>query len=249
MTNIQFYSQYGEDRILSGIFRDKRDGLCVEVGGFDGVSGSNSYYFEKIGWKCLVVEPMPAFCEAIKKVRTCQLAETAVSDKEGEVVFNVVEGAETLSTIEGTPEHHERIKQEGKSVKKITVKTRRLDAVLSEHGIGGMDFISIDVEGHELSVLKGFSIEKFRPRIILLEDNFNGWDRQISRYLGQYGYIRFKRTGCNDWYARSDDKELFNRADLLITELKVCGIAFKSGAKKILKTVLPKSLIARLRAR
>jgi hypothetical protein len=32
----------------------------VEVGAHDGITGSNTYRFEKAGWKCVLVEPTPA---------------------------------------------------------------------------------------------------------------------------------------------------------------------------------------------
>jgi FkbM family methyltransferase len=247
MTTEQFYSQYGEDKILNAIFSGKRDGVCVEVGGFDGVTGSNSYFFEKLGWKCLVVEPMPDFCAAIRKARTCGLAEVAVSDKEGEAAFYVPEGSETLATMETDPGHFARIAEGGSKVREIKVKTRKLDAVLTERGIDRMDFISIDVEGHEMSVLKGFSVDKFRPRIILLEDNFNGANREVPRYLARYGYARFKRTGCNDWYGRRADHALFTNKDVLKTELQVLGILIYASFKRLVKTLLPKSILVRLK--
>jgi len=249
MTTEQFYSQYGEDKILNSIFRGKRDGVCVEVGGFDGITGSNSYFFEKLGWRCLVVEPMPDFCSRIRKVRACELAETAVSDKDGEAVFYVAQGAETLSTMETAPDHFARISNEGADVKKTTVKTRKLDEVLRDHRFDRMDFISIDVEGHELAVLNGFSVDKFRPRIILLEDNFSGRDRSITRYLKRYGYVRFKRTGCNDWYAHCEDKDLLSGLDVFKTELQVLFVIGYSGIKSLAKAVLPAGLRARLRGR
>ena len=57
MNSNKYYAQFGEDKILNRIF-NKKTGNCVEVGGFDGVTGSNTYFFEKLGWRCLIVEPM-----------------------------------------------------------------------------------------------------------------------------------------------------------------------------------------------
>lgn len=135
MDSQTYYAQYGEDRILNRIF-NKQTGCCVEVGGFDGVTGSNTYFFERLGWNCLVVEPMPEFCRKIKAARSCEVAEIAASDKVGEVEFYVAVGVETLLTMEKSAGHFARIKglcqQE---VEKITVKTARLDDILRERGM------------------------------------------------------------------------------------------------------------------
>jgi FkbM family methyltransferase len=203
----QYYAQFGEDRILDRIFRGKRQGNCVEVGGYDGVTGSNTYFFEKLGWHCLVVEPMPDFCAKIRAARTCDIAEVAASDKVGEVEFYVATGVETLSTMESNDEHLARIKSlSNEAVRKIKVKTNRLTDILRSHGMAQVDFLTIDVEGHEMSVLAGMSFLEISPRVVIIEDNSNGKDDAVNMYMRGQSYVRFKRTGCNDWYVRSDDE-------------------------------------------
>ena len=49
--------------------------------------------------------------------------------------------------------------------------TRTLDALLDETGLPQIDFITIDVEGHEMDVLQGLSLEKHRPRVVIFEEN------------------------------------------------------------------------------
>lgn len=72
-----------------------------------------------------------------------------------------------------------------------------------------IDFISIDVEGHELEVLKGFSLRKYNPRIVLIEDNSNQTNFAVQIHMKSNGYELFNRTGVNDWYVKQCDKELF----------------------------------------
>jgi hypothetical protein len=57
-----FHSQFGEDQILARLFADTKVGTCVDVGAHDGIQLSNSYYFEQIGWHCVLVEPAPHLC-------------------------------------------------------------------------------------------------------------------------------------------------------------------------------------------
>jgi hypothetical protein len=115
----QFYSQYGEDRLLHELFSHRKTGFCIEVGGFDGITGSTTLFFEKLGWKCLIVEPMPEFCEKIRRVRHCELVQAAASDSNGEATFHVAEGVETLSTLEYNESHANRVRWEGGQLKEI----------------------------------------------------------------------------------------------------------------------------------
>ena len=64
-----YFSQAGQDRYLNErIFRNKRNGTFVEIGGFDGWTGSNCVFFEKVlDWTGLVVEASAAACEADRR--------------------------------------------------------------------------------------------------------------------------------------------------------------------------------------
>jgi hypothetical protein len=82
------------------------------------------------------------------------------------------------------------------------VRVVTLDSVLAEGDVLGIDFLSVDVEGAELDVLLGFSFERYRPGLILLEDFAEGLERH--RFMRARGYKRVRRTGNNSWYVRED---------------------------------------------
>lgn len=198
------YSQFREDKILDRIFVDKV-GTCVEVGANDGVTGSASYYFEKKGWKCILVEPVPELCDRIRRSRSAVVFECAASSESGEDRFYVAESADSHSTFSLTAPLQKHLDGEKTGVREIRVRKRTLDRILDEAGVSGIDFITIDVEGHELEVLRGFSIERHRPRIVIIEDNSDRTDASIRTYMEGKGYIAFFRTGVNDWYAATND--------------------------------------------
>jgi FkbM family methyltransferase len=207
-----FYSQFGEDRILADVFRNKGRGLCVEVGANDGVNDSTSYFFEKLGWDCILVEPNPALCADIRKVRKAQLFECAASAENGEATLYIAEGPERAHGVSGLGVDQgtaQRIEGYGFVARPITVRTRTLDDILNEAGVDrSPDFVSIDVEGHEHEVLKGFSIEKWKPVVIVAEDNSNFEDATVALYLRRFGYVPYRRTGVNDWYAHLSNRLL-----------------------------------------
>ena len=68
-----------------------------------------------------------------------------------------------------------------------------------------LDFVSIDVEGHVLEVLEGFTLSRWQPRLLLIEDTVH--DLSLHRYLTGQGYRWFRRTGINSWYAPAGSPE------------------------------------------
>ena len=93
--------------------------------------------------------------------------------------------------------------------------------------------ISVDVEGHELEVLRGFSIARWCPAVILVEDNSNYQNADVRDYLRRFGYVRFMRTVVNDWYAHKSDRRLVN----LRNTSRYNWAAFKVKARRELKRI------------
>lgn len=232
-----FYSQFGEDKILFEIFRRKTHGVCVEVGANNGVDDSTSLFFEKIGWKCILVEPNPSLCQEIRSKRNALIYECAASNQRGIKILYVVEGAvrsDGLSTISTNKEDHDRIKSHGFATRSLQVHTMTLDGILTDAQlIGNIDFISIDVEGHEYEALQGLSLERWRPTVLLIEDNSNFENNVTNNYLKRLGYVRFLRTGVNDWYAHRTNKRLVNMGSHIRVTLTALKIRMKNRLLKI----------------
>jgi hypothetical protein len=113
-----------------------------------------------------------------------------------------------MSTLELTPDHLEWIRKVGGDVRQVTVRTATLDTLLRDAGFPELQFITIDVEGHELAVLEGFTLEAYHPRVVIIEDNSVEGDPGVARYMSERGYVHFRRTGVNEWYAHESDAEL-----------------------------------------
>ncbi|TMJ83549.1 MAG: FkbM family methyltransferase, partial [Alphaproteobacteria bacterium] len=85
----------------------------------------------------------------------------------------------------------------------IEVPVRTLDDILIEaRAPVGFDFLSIDVEGHELEVLSGFDFARWRPRLVLLEDFVGNLSKH--RFLRAAGYRLVRRFDNNGWYIPAD---------------------------------------------
>ena len=133
-----YFSQFGEDRILAGIFQGRRSGTCVEVGANDGVQGSTTLFFEKLGWNCILVEPNPDLCAEIKSKRSAVVIECAASNTRGSVTLHVAEGAwraDAMSTVSTREEDQQRIRQQGFTTRSMSVATATLDELLDRKSV------------------------------------------------------------------------------------------------------------------
>ena len=73
-----------------------------------------------------------------------------------------------------------------------------LNEVLAQAGNPAVDFVSIDVEGMELDVLRGFDLARHAPGLLLIEDHLFDWKTHL--HMRRSGYQLVKRTGFNNWY-------------------------------------------------
>jgi len=79
------------------------------------------------------------------------------------------------------------------------VPVRTLNDILQEaEAPSPIDLLSIDVEGHEIEVLHGFDLARWRPRLIMIEDHVGDLERHW--YLQSSGYRLIRRVGNNGWY-------------------------------------------------
>jgi FkbM family methyltransferase len=204
-----FKSQFGEDRLLAEFFANKQTGFYVEVGAYNGVDLSNTYYFEKTGWTGILVEADPVVAEGCREVRggsvVCQCA-VVPPNSPPNVPFQVSEDEGCISSLSLSEEDLRRVEEwTGRvRVRTVEVPARTLDSILEEHGAGEIDFVTIDVEGHEWGVLQGFTLSRWRPTVIILERNGVKPDSRILRRLFRGGYYYRRTTGVNDWFFREE---------------------------------------------
>ena len=236
MENAPYYSQYGEDRILDWLFRGTR-GTCVEVGGNDGATFSTTLYFEKAGWETILVEPIPELGERIRASRRGRLFNCAASDKAGRAVLSIPASGDVYASLEANPTMSAMMKDPA-AVKAVEVETRTLDSMLEEAGVSSIEFITIDVEGHETQVLKGFDLERWRPAVVIVEDAADFGETPVRAHMRRKGYRRVYRSGGNDWYVRDRGSPLANP----IAATRIPGVE----ARGIAKARLPQGLLALL---
>jgi FkbM family methyltransferase len=195
-----YQSQMGQDMLLNRwFFKNRGPGFFIDVGAFDGILGSNTFYFEKhLQWKGIAFEPNPSVFEVLRATRSCRVIQGCAYHRDGEVsflalserqqrkgtesrppgnqlsmVFDSTHGGAMLS---GIPEHMDQL-QWVKWIRKpmklnqfeATVPCHRIDTVLNDCGVKIVDYLSIDVEGAELEVLRGIDFDTVQVNIIGVE--------------------------------------------------------------------------------
>lgn len=189
--------------VLDNIIGRKQGLTYVDVGANDGLIVSNTAYMElDLGWNGVCIEPHPEAYARLEKNRNCKKFNCCVSDVDAEVDFLVVSGyAEMLSGIhsEYDPQHLDRINSEvakhGGSVNTVKIASRKLNSILEETGITHIDYLSIDTEGSELSVLKSIDLNKYTVNVISAENA--GYNTAVREYLQSKGYT-FVAKICSD---------------------------------------------------
>lgn len=155
---------------------------------------SQSFHLEQLGWRGLLIEPLPEYCELLRKHRASTVIQCACSNPENHLKKLPIIIAGVHSTLENN-----LVALGHKGADVIEVETRTLDSVLDENAVvPNFDLLSIDVEGHEIDLFKGFDLEKWRPKLVLIEDHVANHSKH--KLMITSGYKLLCRTGLNSWY-------------------------------------------------
>ena len=109
--------------------------------------------------KIWMVEADPELAEKLREkyrdVAECEVTHAAITDRSGEVTFQINEHRPSSSVL---PIGHQTGKIFGKSMRElgsVTVPCRTLDDYFSEHDIASVDLMKVDIQGAEKLLIKG----------------------------------------------------------------------------------------------
>jgi FkbM family methyltransferase len=191
------YAQYNEDIILAALLADVKAGFYVDVGANHETYHSVTRYFYDRGWSGINIEPIPRLLEEIAKRRTRDTnLQLAISAQPGEMNFREYPEHDGLSTLSSESKTEPDKMAIPFTDYKITVMP--LHTVFAEQKVRKIDFLKIDVEGHEFEVLKSNDWYKYRPTVVAIEANHRATD--WSDYLRDHKYERVIFDGLNEYY-------------------------------------------------
>lgn len=208
-----YYSQWEQDKWLNeNIFKNKKNGVFVDIGAHDGVTLSNTYFYEKeLEWTGLCIEPIPKIYQKLCKNRKAICVHGCVYDRNGTITFRCLEGyTEMLSGIEETynNRHNERvnreIEQHGGKRKTMDVPCYRLEKLLSDNNITHVDYLSIDTEGSEMQVLNSIDFDNVTIDVIEVEVNYRDEEEKFTEFFDKKGYKLIAVLTCDNIYVRKE---------------------------------------------
>lgn len=192
MIKKEYYSQNGQDRyIMETYFPLQTEGLFVDIGANDGITLSNTYAFEKRGWTGYCIEPLDDMFKLLVQNRPAsKCIHAIISDVTGKSEFLSIEGYSQMLSGElkkYDPRHLERVDREiayyGGSKKVVKVNSYRFEDIIKHKVI---DYLSIDVEGGELDIIKNINFQKYFVKIISIENNFK--DNYMINLIMSFGF-------------------------------------------------------------
>ena len=209
---LQFYSQIEQDKYyIENIIKYKQNGVFLEIGGYDGVTGSNTYFLEKhLGWNGIIVECNPTLVEKCKNTRSCYICDKALYETDDvEITFTIpvgdeiIGGKEQLGGIKSLlkPESLKTFQRCYKESKDITVKTININTLLEGRKIYNIDYVSLDVEGGEVSILKTWDFNKHKVKFLtVMHGNISHYQKSINTLLTSKGFSLHRNNKWDDEY-------------------------------------------------
>lgn len=197
-------SQIEQERWVFAMCNGRRDGRFIEIGAFDGILHSNSYFLEtEYDWKGIVVEPNPSLFSLLRQNRAAVCLEKAVYRESGQLLSFVacaeIGTLEEFVDCDGYSNDRRREIAEKGLIKVETISFDEM-ASLGNFAQTGFDYVSIDTEGSELDILRSIDLARYKIPLFTIEHNFVEPRREeIALLLTQAGYDRLK-VGFDDWY-------------------------------------------------
>lgn len=205
-------AENGQDFFVLDQVSYKERGFFVDIGAADGITGSNTFILEKFyKWNGICVDPNPVFMQSLFNCRDASVSTLCVYSETGKILpfkfcvdDNQFFGWNFRS---GLKSHLSSIDQEiDKSFSTINVLTISLNDLLELYNAPtDIDYISLDTEGSEYSILKTFDFKKYNVQCFTVEHAFTEnrqaiYDLMISN---NYSRVDVEKSDQEDWYVKS----------------------------------------------
>jgi len=186
-----YYSQSDQDKWVTEFYQNKKNGFFVEVGAYDGIQTSNTYFLEKeLEWDGLCIEANFNIFQKLKINRKSKNINLAVNNFLGECFFG-----------------GDKVSQHGTKVNCDTLN----NILLINRCPPKIDYLSLDIEGYEIIALESLDFNYFDIGLITVEHNSylvgETNKNKIFELLSKNGFTRkFNNVLCEDtnplWYKK-----------------------------------------------
>jgi FkbM family methyltransferase len=200
------------DAIIREYFPDySYHGIFFEIGAYRPIQLNNSYHFEKNNWSTYCIEPNIKVIDELKSERKNVLNYAMSNSNADDVDFTIVYADEvekdympSFTALEIDSNLINKLNYNIKKSEVIKVKVRTLDWILENEtkDIDHIDVITIDTEGGEENVLKGFCNLNFYPKLFVVEQHFD--NQFITNFMKINNYKLDKAVDYNYFYWRDN---------------------------------------------
>ena len=194
--NKNFYSQFGEDKILSELFdKSITKGIYVDVGCFHPIKHSNTYLLYKRGWRGINIDIEKMKINVFNLARPNDLNILAA-------VSNKSEKAYVYKTQEygvGSTLNKEIINKDNNIIEKFSITTKTLNSIIdnSIYKNKQIDLLNIDAEGNDFNVLLSINLDRYNPNVITIESHLK--DINLILKSDIYKYLINKNFILRSW--------------------------------------------------
>lgn len=203
-------SQFGEDDYILDLFEKEYKGFYLDIGCYHPTKHNNTYKMYKQGWRGINVDLNQFTIDLFNFLRSKDInINSAISGSEEKKEMYFIDELNTQNTLE---KNHLEFLKKHHSVKDneiniIPIKTIKLDKILEQYNFKNIDFMNIDIEGHEINVLKSLDFNKYLIKTICIEMiDHNSLSKEqnekIKILLNQKGYLFLKKIGFNYFFKK-----------------------------------------------
>jgi len=204
------YAQIGQDVLALKLFfyYPAKNKTFLDIGAFDGIGFSNTRLLFEQGWSGICVEPVMKNYQKLESLyqgTNVITVRAAATEYDGEMELNVATipwaedwGSDVSSSSEDAIEHWPDYNWNKETVPAMTVNT-----IMEKNNVAHVDFVSIDVEGHEMSVLYGFDLQKYNPFLLVVEYSSTEERNELTDYMKHQGYASWVDNGQDIFFIKS----------------------------------------------
>lgn len=197
------YSQEGEDMMLARFFSEQATGFYVDVGAHHPQRFSNTYYFYLKGWRGINLDAKPGSMEIFQKLRPEDInLEFPISDNNQTLTYYEFNEPALNGFCEKTAHERDGLRHY-KIIDQKKLQTYTLAEILEKYLPVNqeIDFLNIDVEGLDYQVLKSNDWQKYRPKMVLVEDlNLSSLkeidESKLAVFMDQQDYLLYAKSVC-----------------------------------------------------
>mmetsp|Transcript_13726 Transcript_13726/g.22715 ORF Transcript_13726/g.22715 Transcript_13726/m.22715 type:complete len:327 (-) Transcript_13726:2895-3875(-) len=216
---VQWYSQARQDEVVAALLQNKKGGYFIDLASNDPVKISNTYALEtKLGWRGLCMEPNPLYWAGLS-YRTCDIVGAVVgSNRMEEIQFRFPNRVGPQGGIVGDKFDNKEASKFGEDKPRYTVTLLEIFERFQTPSV--IDYLSLDVEGAEEFVMKGFPFDKYRFNIITLERPNDALKEMLT--TNGYQFLRLLKANSGDtlWIHKSMVGKLDVKASCKIDTMK-----------------------------